>query len=151
AVFPCGQDKKPLVKWRDVSSTDESQVRAWWQQWPHAMPAIDLAKTDLLVIDAARHGGPDGVSAVENIFAGKADLAIVPTIRTPSGGRHHYFRQPAQPLGNSDKAVRDRGINVRGQGGYVIAAGARRQDGTGYDQDAASPELHEAIADGRIP
>ena len=86
------------------------------------MLGIDLGKSGLFVIDADRHGGPDGVDAVAKIFADNdASLNAAPTIRTPSDGRHHYYRQPesGEPLTNSDKRVRALGINVRGVGGIA--------------------------------
>ena len=85
-----------------------------------ALIGIDLDKSGLFVIDADRHGGPDGVDAVAKIFADNgASLNAAPTIRTPNDGRHHYYRQPESPLNNSDKRVRALGINVRGVGGLA--------------------------------
>jgi hypothetical protein len=30
AIFPCGDDKKPLIKWREFSSSDTEAVAQWW-------------------------------------------------------------------------------------------------------------------------
>jgi hypothetical protein len=38
AVFPCGADKKPLIKWREFSSSDPEAVAMWWSQHPNALP-----------------------------------------------------------------------------------------------------------------
>jgi Bifunctional DNA primase/polymerase, N-terminal len=107
-----------------------------------------------VVIDGDRHGGPDGVAAVEQLIAEhKLVAATIPTVTTPQDGRHYWFRQPTEgdPIGNSDKAVRDRGINVRGAGGYVIAPGAMLPDGRRYRRDAATPSTIEALQDQAIP
>jgi bifunctional DNA primase/polymerase-like protein len=44
AIFPCGDDKKPLIKWREFSSSDTEAVAQWWRQFPCALPAIDFGK-----------------------------------------------------------------------------------------------------------
>ena len=63
SIFVAGPDKKPHVKWRDVSTTDPDQIKEWFKQWPDALPAIDLAKSGHIILDGDRHGGPDGVAA----------------------------------------------------------------------------------------
>jgi Virulence-associated protein E-like domain/Bifunctional DNA primase/polymerase, N-terminal len=155
-MFPCKPDKKPCrgVKWRAMSTTDTKQIASWWTKWPKALPAIDLAKSGHLVVDGDRHGGPDGVTAVEQMFAEHgASLNEIPTVVTPANGRHHYFKQSVdrEPLGNSDKTVVKRGINVRGHGGYVIAPGAQLPDGRKYTRDQNTPNIFEAARKGAIP
>jgi hypothetical protein len=96
-VFPANAEKKPLVKWRDESTTDSAKIKAWWQRFPNAVPAIDVGKSGLLVIDADRHGGPDGVQAFRDLVDELGiDVSACPIIRTPSGGLHIYFRQPSE-------------------------------------------------------
>lgn len=133
AIFPCSADKRPVrgVFWRRESTDDVQRIERWAAAHPEAMPAIDLAKMDLVVIDADRHGGPDGVEAWEALAAGRAEAA--PFVDTPSGGRHVYFRQPPgdHRFGNSRGALPP-GIDVRGAGGYVIGPGAELPDGRRY-------------------
>jgi Virulence-associated protein E/Bifunctional DNA primase/polymerase, N-terminal len=158
SVFPCGADKKPLVKWRDESTTDPKQIHQWWTQWSNPLPGIDLAKSGLLVLDGDRHANgngiveQDGVAALEHLFAEhEIDPASVPAVLTPSDGRHRYFRQPeGEPLGNSEGELRGRGINVRGAGGYVIAPGAQLPDGRRYAWDKATPNIFTALREGTI-
>src|SRR5215813_4527462 len=119
SIFVTGPDKKPRVKWRDVSTTDPDQIKAWFKRWPDSLPAIDLAKSGHIILDGDRHGGPDGVAAAEQLFAeGSLNAAAIPTVITPRNGRHYWFTQPidGEPLGNSDKPIRDKAINVRGAG-----------------------------------
>ncbi len=96
-VFPANADKKPVVKWRDESTTDIAKIKAWWRQFPNALPAIDVGKSGLVVIDADRHGGPDGVQAFYELVKELGlDVSACPVVRTPSGGLHLYFRQPPE-------------------------------------------------------
>jgi hypothetical protein len=124
SVFVAGPNKKPRVKWRDESTTDADQIKQWFKKWPDSLPAIDLAKSGHIILDGDRHGGPDGVAAAEQLFAEHSLNAVaIPTVITPQDDRHYWFIQPidGEALGNSDKAIRDKAINVRGAGGYVIA------------------------------
>jgi hypothetical protein len=145
AVFPCqwaGEDaKKPLrgVYWRKVSTTDARQIERWWTAHPEALPAIDLAKIGRVVIDcdAPRRGEADGVAWFAELGREhELDIEQVPGAVTGSGGRHLYFRQPAgKPIGNERGTLPPRkevGVDVRGAGGYVIAAGASLPDGRIY-------------------
>jgi Bifunctional DNA primase/polymerase, N-terminal len=153
-IFVTDGDKRARVKWRDSSTTDPAIISAWFDRWPDSLPAIDLAKSSVVVVDGDRHGGPDGVAAAEQIFADRQlTAAAIPTVVTPQKGRHYWFRQPTDgaPLGNRDKAVRDSGINVRGHGGYVIAPGARLSDGRSYQRDPDTPSTIEALSSGTIP
>ena len=154
SVFPCGTDKRAKVKWRAASTTDAEQIAKWWRQWPDALPGIDLAKSGHIVVDGDRHqAGIDGVAAVEKLFAERAlNVAAVPTVITPSDGRHYWFKQrDGKPLGNSDKAIRDAGINIRGNGGYVICPGAQLPDGRRYSWDKATINLFAALREDTVP
>lgn len=148
ATFPCGPDKRPLVRWREASTIDAASLPGMWRA--NALPAIDLAKAGLVAIDCDRHGGPDGVAA----FLGLADRyglpEGVPIVETPSGGRHYIFRQPVgAPFGNATGAL-PKGIDVRGAGGYIIAPGAALPDGRAWRQ-IGGPDLAAAFFCGTIP
>jgi hypothetical protein len=115
---------------------------------------VDLAKSGHIILDGDRHGGPDGVAAAEQLFAERSlNAAAIPTIITPQDGRHYWFIQPTEgePLGNSDKPIRDKAINVRGAGGYVIAPGTRLPDGRQYKRDPSTPSALEAVQTGTVP
>jgi hypothetical protein len=154
-VFPCRTDKRPIsrLRWRDVSTTDVATIDRWWGKWPDALPAIDLGKSGLIVIDADRHeGGPDGVAAFVQLCADhQTNLADVPTVVTPSGGRHFYFKQrDGEPLGNG-RGTLPLGVDVRGDGGYVIAPGAQLPDGGRYAWDDGTPNVFTTLRNGLAP
>jgi hypothetical protein len=117
-------DKKPAITdWQTLASTEPEQIQAWWRILPAAVPGIELGRAGLIVIDVDRHAGaPDGVAAFRTFAAGH-DLPACPITRTASGGYHLYFRQPeGAPLGNG-KGNLPAGIDIRGKGGWVVAAG----------------------------
>jgi hypothetical protein len=118
-------DKKPAIKgWREAATTDPAQLLKWWDEFPNAVPGIELGRSGLFVIDLDRHvGGPDGVAGFKAL---RRDHAIPRclTVKTPSDGFHLYFRQPdGEPLGNGRGSL-PKGIDVRGAGGWTVAPGA---------------------------
>jgi hypothetical protein len=152
-VFPCGQDKKPLVKWRRFSSCDPEIVAQWWFKYPAALPGIDLAKAGLLVLDADRHGdAPDGRTALRELLQRQTgyDWRKTPTAFTPGDGTHVYFRQNGHEYGNATGNLPD-GIDVRGYGGYVVCPYAVLADGKRYQPVPGTADLIASFRAGVIP
>jgi hypothetical protein len=152
AIFPCGPDKKPLVKWREFSSSDVDAIAQWWTQFPNALPGIDLEKCDLVVLDGDRHGGPDGRAALRELLRLQPDYndSATPRAFTPSDGAHVYFTQNGHELSNSRGNLPD-GIDVRGAGGYVICPYAVLPDGRRYRTIRNTPDLITAYKARTIP
>jgi hypothetical protein len=141
-VFPANADKRPLVKWREASTSDPNAVERLWRAFSGALPAIDCGKANLLVIDCDRHGGPDGVAAFRTLV-GAQQFPVA--VETPNGGQHIYFCQPdGEALGNSTGTL-PAGIDVRGNGGYVIAPGAVLPDGRCYSAARFDPSQIGAL------
>jgi hypothetical protein len=152
ATFPCGPDKKPLVKWRAFSSSDVDAVAQWWSEFPNALPGIDLEKCELLVLDGDRHGGPDGRAALRKLLQEQPDYDATATPRalTPGDGAHVYFNQNGRELGNARGDLPE-GIDVRGAGGYVICPYGVLPDGRRYRAIRGAPDLIAAYQAGSIP
>jgi hypothetical protein len=161
AVFPCNpnprphpKSKHPLVNWKTQATTGIGVE--FTGRYAGAVPGIHLGKAGLIVVDldVGHAEGQDGVTEFDSIldhYGGSLDS--VPVVKTASGGYHLYFRQPTgrEPLGNREGMLAGCGINIRGAGGYVIAAGAVMSDGTYYECVAGWPDLCEAFAAGTIP
>ena len=94
-VFPAGPDKRPLLSgWQEKASSEERQIRKWWDSYPTALPAIVVGRSGLVVIDCDRHpGGNDGIKAFNQLVSGKGTkLANVPMTKTARGGAHLFFK-----------------------------------------------------------
>ena len=136
-VFPCGPDKRPLVKWKDRASTDPAQLRRWWSKWPDAMPGLPMGRVSgLAVLDLDKRPDKNGMAALRDLGFDPESLSPC-IIATPSGGQHVYF-QWTEGLGNSAAGL-PAGVDVRGQGGYVIAPGA--VNGVGVYAGQLLPDL----------
>lgn len=143
-VFPVN-GKEPRVRWRDASTRDPNQILVWWTTWPGAGVGIDCGKSGVVVIDLDVKD-VDGVAAWKELADGRAPATFY--VDTPSGGQHHYFRDPEGAYRNSASEVAP-GIDVRGVGGYVVAPGS-----PGYGWHAEQPVSLDdlpALPDGVIP
>jgi hypothetical protein len=114
-VFPCKPDKKPhtLRGFKDAT-TDPAKVSAYWNRHPDATIGMPTGKASgVFVVDV------DRLEALEELDAPlRQELAGTLTIRTPSGGLHYYLNH-ARGITNRSGRLPD-GIDVRGEGGYVI-------------------------------
>ncbi|MEZ5787743.1 MAG: bifunctional DNA primase/polymerase [Xanthobacteraceae bacterium] len=141
----------PAIKHREpaYSTTDADQLRRWWRIRRGALAAIDLRKAGLVVIDADRHGGPDGVDAWDRLVSEHgADLSAHPIVATPSNGVHVYFAQPeGDPIGNRRGSLPP-AVDVKGAGGCITAPGCIKPDGTFYE--SIGPDLATAYDLGAI-
>jgi hypothetical protein len=149
-VFPVavkGGEKTPLVKWREVSTTDAGVIRSWWTRWSEASIGIDCGKSKLVVVDLDVKDGKDGPGEWKKLTDGKAVPATF-YVRTPSGGWHLWFRDPDSKYNLSADKVAP-GVDIRAVGGLVVAPGS-----DGYTWLAEAPlSLDDvpAMPDGIIP
>ncbi len=158
-VFPCKDDKKPAVKedWQGTASCDPVQIEQMWGVRDY-LPAIPCGAQGLVVVDCDRKpGGADGVQAFAVLCAELGiDLSQTLTVQTPSGGQHVYLKSPESFRNSVGKLAS--AVDVRGNGGYVIAPGATLPDGSGYRIVSGSwqticnvPEALAALLRGRVP
>jgi len=119
-VFPCGRNKMPAIAKHDGgrgfldATRDPATIRAMFTRRNAVLvgvPTGEASGIDVLDIDP-RHGGDAWEGA--NLYR----LPETRTHQTQSGGRHLLFRH-AQGVRNSASAIAP-GVDVRGEGGYVI-------------------------------
>src|SRR5262249_42082320 len=113
---------------------------------------LELGRASLVVIDADRHGGPDGVAALGALAAEQVEWPLHPIVLTAGGGEHHVFRQRTgePPFGNGAGDLPP-GLDVRGRGGWIVAPGAVRSDGKSWAPAPGAPSVAEAFKTDTIP
>jgi hypothetical protein len=119
-------EKKPAIDgWQERATTDASQIKAWFTtNFPAALPGIELGRSNLFVVDLDQHhGGADGIKNFKE-FRGENPAPQCPTVRTPSGGFHLYFRQPDGERLTNRTGTFPAGIDCRGNGGWTVGPGA---------------------------
>ena len=119
AVFPvCAGQKCPAtVNGYKDATTDANQIKNWFRDKEYNL-GIATGLSGLVVIDI---DGKAGHESLRDLCAGRdwPDTYTVQT-RTPDG-RHYYFRAPAGRLVRCSAGRLGKGIDVRAQGGYVVA------------------------------
>ncbi len=117
-VFPCKPGgKEPLTRRGFYNATtNPQQITAWWNANPEANIGIPTGeRSGLLVLDVDQ---PAGLDALE---ASQGKLPATRTHATGNGGLHYLYRYPdGEHFGNSSGDLPD-GLDIRGEGGYVIA------------------------------
>jgi len=115
AVFPCLPTKAPATPRGFLdASNDPSGVRELWRRWPGpliGMPTGNANRFDALDIDP-RHGGDTWHAAHRDRMPGTR------THETRSGGLHILFTHHEGVRNSAGKVAP--GIDVRGEGGFVI-------------------------------
>lgn len=146
-VFPCvAATKRPATPHGHHDATrDADRIRGWWRRNPGHLVAIPTV--GLVVVDLDdRPGHPPAWAAWWAMASeGGWDPATTPMVGTPSGGVHIYWSAPPDGgIRNSTGRLAPH-IDVRADGGYVIAPGSTLPDGRSYDLlDPVPPALTDA-------
>jgi len=132
-VFPCEPaGKRPLTDHglKDAT-TDPEQLRAWWAHWPDANVAIVTgAISGLVVIDV--DADKDGEATLELLEALHGQLPETVRAITGGDGWHYLFAHPGGEIRNTAGRL-GRGVDTRGDGGYIIAAPSLHASGQRYE------------------
>ena len=110
------------------ATTDRTIIKAWWNRWPDANIGIATGRSSgIFVLDV---DGDVGKASLKELQAEHGRLQKTVTVMTGKG-RHRYFRCDGARVGNSAGRL-GKGIDVRGDGGYVVAAGSVHNSGAPY-------------------
>lgn len=137
--FPIKErDKTPIVKWADVATTEENMLVGWWDTMPEANIAIACGKrSGIVVLDVdAGHGGYESLTV---LFEKYGPLPTTPVSKTGSGGEHIFFKHPGIEIRNSAGKL-GKGLDIRGDGGYVVAPPSVHPNGNVYEWEVRPSE-----------
>ena len=145
SVIPVGADKVPLVAWKEFQTKPATaeQIEDWAQELqPWGWGIVTGGVSGLVVVDG---DGELGRATVES-FA-------TPTVLTPSGGCHVYVEHPGEKTKNSVRFSDERpGLDVRGDGGYVVAFAPGYKWTNAFDPaawDTLPEDVRETILKGK--
>ena len=130
-VFPClPRQKEPATEHgcKDASA-DPKTIRGWWRQRPDCNIGIATgAVSGIFVVDI------DGIDAELEVRKLEAEHDALPaTVESVTArGRHLFFQMPEVPVHNSAGRIAE-GIDVRGDGGYVLAPPSIHPSGRRYE------------------
>lgn len=137
--------KTPLMKkWTTAATADVERVGLWWtNSYRNAGVGIATGEASgIVVIDVdAKHDGERGLVELEGRHG---PLPPTLTAKTGGGGRHLYFRYPiGVEIRNCAGLAGVDGIDVRGEGGYVVAPPSVHASGAQYEWASEVSELAE--------
>ncbi|MBN8647957.1 MAG: AAA family ATPase [Caulobacterales bacterium] len=121
-VFPCNQDKKPItINGFKDATTVKAQIEEWWRENPNALIGIPTgSSTGIVVLDIDKKNNKDGFESIKEY----GDVSKTLTVETPNNGKHYIYKSNGSIIKNSVGKLGN-GIDVRGDGGYIIAAGSK--------------------------
>jgi hypothetical protein len=111
------------------ASRNEIQLDHWWNRWPDANIGIRTGvSTGIVVIDVdPRHGGDESLA---ELVREHGELPATVEALTGGGGRHLVFKHPGGTIRN--RSNMRPGIDVRGDGGYIVAPPSNHASGGQY-------------------
>jgi hypothetical protein len=119
-------------------SKDPKQIARWWEKWPDANLGILTGhESGLVVLDV---DGMDGKASLQALTAAHGSLPKTLCAKTgrmgtdgKRAGAHYYFRAPVGvPIRNS-AGVLGKGLDIRADGGYVVAPPSLHPSGLLYE------------------
>lgn len=153
AVFPLKyRDKVPLTRngCKDAT-TDAAQIKAWWQKYPNANIGLATGSVSqnvfVIDLDIDEDRGIDGYHSLEDWQREHGDFPETWTAITGRGGYHLYYR------GNGkikNRAGIIDGVDIRGNGGYVVAPPSIHKNGNRYEWEYSPDEFEIAKADNNV-
>jgi hypothetical protein len=128
-VFPCEPGaKRPLTRnghWD--ATTDPRVIERWWKRWPSANVGVPTGKkSGVVVLDVdVDDGGLESLAKLERAGAPAPKTARA---STGGGGIHVFFRSPRGTQIRNSAGLLGPGLDVRGEGGYVVVPPSRTED-----------------------
>ena len=140
-VFPCKPlDKRPFTPhgFKDAT-TDTEQITAQWKKKLDAMIGVPMgARTGVFCVDLDRKpGGEDGVATWAKLESEHGQAPETRTHETPSTGRHLLFKWQ-NGIRNIPLDGLAPGIEIKGEGGYIIVPPSVMADGKEYKSNDAA-------------
>jgi hypothetical protein len=118
------------VKWG--ATRDPERIRRDFQHWPEANIGIPTGKINAIWVidtDTPEGHGVDGEASLRVLEAQHGPLPDTLMSESPSSSRHRYYNYSKDVEIRNTTSALGPGIDVRGEGGMVIAPPSRRGDG----------------------
>ena len=125
--------KRPLIPWAEYQKrrATEEEAKEWLKKWPDMnLGVVTGAISGLVIVDL---DGPEGLVTAQ-------DLKITSLVRSITGnGEHLWYRHTGKEVENSVRKFP--GVDIRGDGGYVIVAPSVHESGKRYRWVGIAPNV----------
>jgi biotin operon repressor len=115
-------DKRPLIRWNTPERLPRESLSQFFSGDVNVGVRTGKVSGGLVVLDV---DGPEGRASLE-----RYDLPTAPMAFTGGGGEHHFFTSPNGTTNSAGKL--GRGLDVRGEGGYVVVDPSTHPNGQPY-------------------
>lgn len=136
--------KHPAIPWQrfQTKPIDADQLLIWFGKggmYEHRNIGIVTGSIsgNVFVVDMDCGPGKQGEESLRDLQMQYDDLPPTMETKTGSGGRHYFYRAPDGVRIITDKNVLGPGVDVRGEGGFVVAGGSIHANGHEYVCDFA--------------
>ncbi len=139
-VIPIPAGKKfpeGFSRWQERATNDPDLVTQWWTEHPdHGVGIATGPATGLWVLDV------DDYDSYRDLEKNHQPLPDTLTVITGSGGLHFYYKYPTDGtvIRNNASTRLGPGLDVRGDGGFVVAPPSTHPNGKQYEYDAGQPD-----------
>jgi len=116
------KSKKPCFTWKGFQkkSATEEQIKKWWGKRPKANIGIVTGEVSgIVVVDIDKEEIPDWLP--ETLCS-----------KTSKGWHYYYKYDPTRPIHNNVQVLGEN-IDIRGEGGYVVAPPSTHESGEKYE------------------
>jgi hypothetical protein len=113
------------------ATSEKSKIDYWWRMWSDANIGLATgADSGFIVIDVdPRHGGTETLTQLQEKH-GKFTEKV--WAKTGGGGWHLFFKHPGFKVKNNQSGKLGSGVDVRGDGGYIVAPPSVHASGESY-------------------
>lgn len=120
-------------------------IERWWSDWPDAAVGLPTGeKTGFFALDIDnKPGGANGFDWLAKMEAEHGPLPDTARVTSPNGGLHIYFKYV---VGTRNRGALGAGVDIRSEGGYVLAAGSTMANGRSYKWETDTREIADAPA-----
>jgi len=141
-VFPCIKKAKTpyIAHWPDRATSDPEQIREFWDIFPEANVGLVTGRTSgIFVVDI------DGEEGDKSLLSIQQASYIPDTLRVKTArGWHLFFQYPPTGEVRNSAGQLGTGLDVRGEGGYVIAPPSVHPSGHVYTFAKSDESVAEA-------
>lgn len=127
--------KHPRIRsWQQLATRNLNQILDWWTQWPESnigIPTGTASGVFILDVDP-RHGGEE---SYDNLDLKPAEIENSYVVTTGGGGKHIYFGLPQDRYRSCATNIAP-GLDIRCDGGFVVAATSNHVSGKSYRMDS---------------
>lgn len=155
AVLPINpRNKHPYTRnGSHDASKDPNVIKEWWHSHPFANVAIATGSASGIVVideDLDESVGKDGIHEVNKWEQENGKLPDTWMVITGRGGYHCYYKlRPGETQRNREAILE--GVDVRGEGGYIIAPPSIHANGNRYEWEyGPDDECEMAFTDDQV-